>query len=578
MSYEPARPLIRRALVRAGALLIAAAAVLSFAVTGATAATSAPARAQAPTRQVMILLDVNSSKGWLAKAQQGAVAYLRALPKDVHAGLITFSTRWKLVQAPTADRASVLADVAAITLPGGRTSTGIQAALTGLSSVPGFGAPVSKALIITNAEGLSSTGNLTAFVPTYVLLPVVTTGSSQPSSLTNLAASSGGTLAQPQLVPTKHPPVGTCKFPKVCHDAQELAHNAFPQLGRAPAPKPTPKTQKPSVSVGARQSPAALIEGMAGVFGAVLILTLLVFGAMARTGKDRSLSSRIEKYGPRHKPARVKEPESDGSKVESAAVGAVTRVVSPAAQDRLAKRLELAGVARKPAEWILLAACLGVVVAATLSLVTSYVLLGVVAGVVISWLSMRLSLSLRILRRRARFADQLPELLQLIASALRSGFSLPQALDACVTEGTQPASAEFSRALAEVRVGVPLEDALDAVATRMDSDDLRWTIMAIRIQQGVGGNLAEVLLTIAGTIRERAFLRRQVQALSAEGRLSAYVLVALPLLVGTWLFISSPNYMRPLYTTSTGKLMLLGAGGLLVIGAVWMRRTIKVKV
>ncbi len=157
----------------------------------------------------------------------------------------------------------------------------------------------------------------------------------------------------------------------------------------------------------------------------------------------------------------------------------------------------------------------------------------------IGWLAMRLSLSIRILRRRATFSDQLPDMLQLIASTLQAGFSLPQALDAVIRQENQPAAGEFSRALAEARIGADLDIALEAVAIRMDSDDLRWTVMAIRIQQGVGGNLAEVLLTIADTIRERAYLRRQVGALSAEGRLSAYILVALPIVVATWLFVSS---------------------------------------
>ncbi len=226
-----------------------------------------------------------------------------------------------------------------------------------------------------------------------------------------------------------------------------------------------------------------------------------------------------------------------------------------------------------------LAAAWRVGIAATLSIVTSYVLIGVLGGAVIGWLTMRLALSVRILRRRAAFSDQLPDLLQLIASALQSGFSLPQALDAVVREDNQPAAGEFSRALAEVRLGADLEDALEAVANRMDSDDLRWTVMAIRIQQGVGGNLAEVLLTIAGTIRERAFLRRQVRALSAEGRLSAYILVALPLLVGAWLFISSPRRTCGRSTQPRmGKLMLAAAIVLLVVGTFWMRRMIKVEI
>ncbi len=173
--------------------------------------------------------------------------------------------------------------------------------------------------------------------------------------------------------------------------------------------------------------------------------------------------------------------------------------------------------------------------------------------------------------------EHLPDTLQLIASALtRAGFSLAQAIDAVVREDLQPIAGEVSRALAEVRLGGNLEDGLDAIADRMDSDDLHWTVTAIRIQQGVGGNLAEILLTIAGTIRERAFLRRHVRALSA--RLSAYVLVALPVLIGIWLFASATQYMRPLYTTPVGELALGAAIVMVVLGTIWMRKMINIKI
>jgi Flp pilus assembly protein TadB len=331
-----------------------------------------------------------------------------------------------------------------------------------------------------------------------------------------------------------------------------------------------------AVAIIGPRFPLSLIIGLAATFLAVFGLALLLLGKFARSGRQRNLAERIEKYGPRHSPA-VAQPESPG-RVGGTAVEAVSRLMGPATQERLGRRLELAGITRKPAEWAVLGGCLAIVIAATLSLVTSYVLIGVLGGSLIGWLAMRMSLSLRILRRRSTFSEQLPDLLQLIASALQSGFSLPQAFDAVVREDTQPAAGEFARALAEARLGADLEDALEGVANRMDSDDMRWTVLAIRIQQGVGGNLAEVLLTIAGTIRERAYLRRQVHALSAEGRLSAYILVILPLLVAAWLFISSPAYMRLLYTTAAGRIMLLLAVAFMVVGALWMRRTIRVEV
>jgi tight adherence protein B len=343
--------------------------------------------------------------------------------------------------------------------------------------------------------------------------------------------------------------------------------------------KQSPKTPQRTVGLGFGVR-WTYIGGVAAVLVAIFMLAMLLLGKFSRAGRERALSGMFSKYGPRRESVPVqKEPAPDNSgKVATAAVSAVNRLMTSSTQERLARRLDLAGVTRKPAEWALFGGCLGVVIAATLSLVTSYVLLGVLAGAVIGWLSMRMSLSLRILRRRSAFSDQLPDILQLIASTLQAGFSLPQAFDAVVREQGQPAAAEFSRALAEARIGARLEDGLDAVATRMDSDDLHWTVMAIRIQQGVGGNLAEVLRTISTTIRERAAMRRQVRALSAEGRLSAYILVALPLIVATWLFISSATYLRPLYTTTFGEVLLVLATALIVIGALWMRRVIKVEV
>jgi Flp pilus assembly protein TadB len=322
----------------------------------------------------------------------------------------------------------------------------------------------------------------------------------------------------------------------------------------------------------------SLIGGLGAIFAALFIAVLTVLGALDRSGQGRDLVGRIERYGPRRRTAPITDDAAGNRNVGTVALDATNRMMSPAAQRRLAERLDLAGIARKPAEWTLLGGCLGIVVAAVLSLLTRDILIGVLAGALIGWLSMRMTLSFLIRRRRTAFAAQLPDLLQLVASALQSGFSLLQALDAMVREDAQPAAGEFSRALAEARLGADLEDCLDAVVARTESDDLRWTVMAIRIQRAVGGNLAEILMTIAGTIRERAYLRRQVHALTSEGRLSAYILVALPVVIGTWLFLTDGTYMRVLYTTLLGELLLLGAFVLLVVGSLWMRHMIKLEV
>ena len=128
-------------------------------------------------------------------------------------------------------------------------------------------------------------------------------------------------------------------------------------------------------------------------------------------------------------------------------------------------------------------------------------------------------------RRSDAFEAELPDTLHLVASSIRTGFSLAQAVDGAAQGATRRWRGELGRALAETRLGEPLEDELDRVAERIDSQDLRWTVMAIRIQRTVGGNLSEVLRRRRATIRERACDAPPVQALSAEGRLSAYILV-----------------------------------------------------
>ncbi|MDQ1652982.1 MAG: tight adherence protein, partial [Cryptosporangiaceae bacterium] len=128
------------------------------------------------------------------------------------------------------------------------------------------------------------------------------------------------------------------------------------------------------------------------------------------------------------------------------------------------------------------------------------------------------------------------------------------------------------------RLGGTLEDGLDAVAERVGSQDLGWAVMTIRIQREVGGNLAEVLETAVVTMREREGLRRHVRALSAEGRLSAYVLTAMPIGVAGWMFMIRREYLAPLYTTGLGIVMLVASVVMVCFGAWWMSKLVKVDV
>jgi tight adherence protein B len=151
-------------------------------------------------------------------------------------------------------------------------------------------------------------------------------------------------------------------------------------------------------------------------------------------------------------------------------------------------------------------------------------------------------------------------------------------VDTVVHEAGDPIAGEFHRVLTEARLGRPLEEAFEAMAKRTRSVDFEWTVMAIKLQRQVGGNLAEVLATVSTTIRDRYSLKRQVRALSAEGRLSSLILSVLPLLIFVALFLLNPTFLAPLYSTAVGLAMMAGAGVLMIIGVFWLRKLTQIKV
>ena len=549
-----------RAVSRRGKAVVTVAVLSLLALLATIAAAQNATAAPAPARHppvVMVLLDTHQAHpGQRIPGRRlvGARAYVGALPANVRVGLITFNARWKLLLPPTADRSRMLQALRSAQATG-PNSTAIYAAITGAELLlRRVGAKPGRLVILSNAEDVISRPSFAPTVPTDVVAWHFDSDDNI-VELHALAAASRGRVA----APTQAPSLSQSFPPPATPPASAPAS--------APAPRPV------SASAGSRDS-WLLIGALACVFLALLVIAMRVLRPLTRAD-PRRLANQIDRYGPRQAPS---EPQTEGRAARTVLGWASSLLRSTKTERGLAERLDWAGITRSPAEWLLLTGCGCVVLAGVLTVLTHNALLSVPAGVLAGWLATRGYVSHKIRRRRNAFSEQLPDVLQLIAGSLQSGFSLPQALDAVVREDTQPAAAEFSRALAEARIGADLEDALQRIADRMDSTDLRWTVMAIRIQRQVGGNLAEVLLTTMGTMRERAFLRRQVRALSAEGRLSAYILIALPILVGAWFFYSDPKYMRILYTTVPGLIMFVGSAALVVLGGFWMRRLIDIEV
>ncbi len=238
----------------------------------------------------------------------------------------------------------------------------------------------------------------------------------------------------------------------------------------------------------------------------------------------------------------------------------------------LSRALEEAGLVMSAAEFVVFAA-VGTIVLAGIASLTGGVL-PVLAALIAGPFAARVVLRILAARRRATFAAQLDETLQLLAGGLRAGHSLLRAIDAAAEESEAPTSEEFSRIINETRLGRDIGEALDDAALRMHSEDFSWVAQAIAIHREVGGNLADVLDGVGHTIRERNQIRGQVQSLSAEGRISALVLMVLPFALGGILVIISPGYMDPLVQHPVGVAMIAASVVLLVVGALWLRKVV----
>jgi tight adherence protein B len=181
-------------------------------------------------------------------------------------------------------------------------------------------------------------------------------------------------------------------------------------------------------------------------------------------------------------------------------------------------------------------------------------------------------------RRRKQFVGQLPDMLALLSGTLRAGYSLMQGVEAVAQEVDEPMGFELRRVCTEARLGRPLEEALDASAERLQIPDYSWAIMAIRIQREVGGNLAELLMTVGDTMTQRERLRRDVAALTAEGKMSAIVLGVLPPALAAVMWVVNPTYIGVLFSTTAGNFMLGFATVLALFGFWWMKKTIEIEI
>lgn len=243
---------------------------------------------------------------------------------------------------------------------------------------------------------------------------------------------------------------------------------------------------------------------------------------------------------------------------------------------RMRSALERARIPMRPGEYVVTAGAATLAIAAVLLGVTGTWIFALV-GLAVGPLGASSFVRYRIAKRKKAFEAALPDALTLIASSLSAGHTFLRAIQMMCEEAEPPLSEEFSRVVAETRLGDPVVEALARMAKRLDVRDLDWVVQAIRIQQTVGGRLADLLHTLADFIRARDEVRRDVAVLTAEGRISAYVLTALAPFMLLAIQVVSPGYMKPMF--QGWGLVVLGFTTLLMaFGSVVIFRMCKIEV
>lgn len=560
-------------------------------------ATAAVAESGTTTTAPTVLLVVDTSGSMqgqpMTEAKAAVSTFLSSAPTETAIGLLRFSSTPQLLVPPTTTRSTVLSAVSSLQ-PQGETSL-YDAVVAGLRSL---GVAGDRRLVVLSDGGdtrskTSLDAALAAAKKSGAVVDAIgfNTSESVGAVLRQIASSGRGKVHQASSAAELTAALATTVrrharsltvsvlVPEDLRGEHAVTFSVATAKGRLSAPADVtlgaveaPLTAGPTGWRGTRD---ALLTGVAGIGLGLLVGTLVLLGGGQRDRKK--VHAVLERYTTAA-PAQAQDVRT-ASPVVRTALDLAGRVATKRnLQDRLVLRLDRAAIAMTPAEWLLLRTAIAFGAMLLLVLLGKHLVLAALLGAFAGTALPAMVLRRRGGRRQKAFDEQLPDSLQMVAGSLSAGYSLAQSLDGLVREGSQPMASEMGRAIAESRLGVPIESTLDGVADRMDSRDFRWVVMAIRVQREVGGNLAGVLTTVSATMRERAMLRRHVRGLSAEGRLSAYILIGLPLFLALYMLTLRPEYIRPLYTTGMGIVMIIVAGLLLSIGSFWMSRMVKVEV
>ncbi len=555
--------------------------------------------------EVVLLIDTSlSMKGnGISAARTSATNFLKALPPEVAVGVVTFDNTVSLISPLTTDRALLTTMIARLAARGETAMYDALAFGTGLFS--GGTADRQFVLLSDGGDTVSKTSLADAVtIATGIRTNVIELAGSEPNpaALQQISAANTGTLTaatDPAGLNAAYLQVANSlinRYRLVFQSAATAAANylirltttagpvelsttaSAPTTVVTPAPNGVPVTSATPNSVPGTQSAIPVagaassgsnrnssdtlrLMGAAAIFLALTLLLLLVLPLEARR-------RRVAPLGPGRAETNTP-PKNLGAGIS----GFVDRYLERRGHRRgLALELETAAISLRPGEFLVLTFVVALVVTLIMNSIAGVV--GAAFSLVMTPLLIRAVLDGRAERRRRAFAEQLPDVLQVLVTSLRGGFGLPQALDAVANQSNEPAASEFKRVLFEIRIGRDPGEALTATAERMKSRDFDWVVSAIQINREVGGELALILETLGETVRERQKMRRQIRSLTAEGRISAYILIALPPLLVVAISVLNPGYFKPM-SKAPGPVLIVMGVCMLLIGWVWMRRMIK---
>lgn len=561
------------------------------------AATSSADRPEREPVRAILVLDTSGSMAGRAldDAKLAARAFVEAMRPEDAVALVAFADEARTVSGFTADRGRLVALISGLRASG---ETALYDALGAASRLAGF-ADGGRAVIVLLSDGgdtvsassLDSAAKSLAAARAPVYAVALKTREWNPEALASVVRATGGRLLETadsgELVEiyeglasevTNMCAVTFTSLKPPTKDLEirvQATSGGTTWSGSAVVPNPLyagPPPPDPGVLPG-RAQPLLLVLAALAVFASVSLSATVLASWLT---PQRARLDRLAFYD------QASEEIARRSGTTTGFQARLVDVISQLASRRgftamFAERLQQAGLAIRPAEFIALHLFAVLASGAVAAFGSRSIVIGAIVVVLAAFLPLAW-LDSAVRKRLDAFEEQLPDVLDLIAGSLRAGWGLQQALGLVVEQSLPPASVEFGRVQAEARLGIPVEQALEKMARRLQSEEFRWTVAAIAVQRDVGGNLAEVLDIVAKTMRERAQTRRQIKALTAEGRLSAAVLIALPFIELVALLVINPSYMSLLFTTPVGWAMSAIAVVLMSIGVVWLNRVMSVEV